>query len=72
MDTLINRVIARAGFALLGSLSLWKFSQYWSVKSVSNIGEDQKKSHHLSAGPLALCHIMVNPALVKALRSEKD
>ena len=29
--------------------------------------EDQKKSHHLSVGPLTLRH-MVNPALVIALR----
>ena len=31
------------------------------------IGEYQKMSHHLSAKPLAMCHIMVNLALFIAL-----
>ena len=35
-----------------------------------SIGEDQKKSYDLSAGPLAgTARIVVNPALVNALRS---
>ena len=38
---------------------------------LTNIGEDQKMSHHLSAGPLAQCHIMINLALVIALRPLK-
>ena len=33
-----------------------------------NIGKDQKKSYHQSAGHLSLCH-MVNPSLVITLRS---
>ena len=48
----------------VGSLALRRFSQLF----LPNIGEHQKKAHHLSAEPLALCHIMVNLALVIALR----
>ena len=36
-----------------------------------NIDEGQKKSYHLSAGPLALCH-MVNPALVFTIIKRLD
>ena len=45
----------------------WHFGDFCNI-FFSNIGEDQKKSYHLSAGPLALCH-MINPALFIALRS---
>ena len=45
----------------------WHFADFRDI-FLLDIGEDQKKSHHLSAGPLAL-YYMVNPALVIALRS---
>ena len=48
----------------VGSLALWRFSQLF----LPNMSEHQKKANHLSAEPLALCHIMVNLALVIALR----
>ena len=47
----------------------WYFGDYRNV-FLQNVGEDQKKSYHLCAEPLALCHV-VNPILVIALRSEK-
>ena len=47
-----------------GPLALWRFLQLFQ----SNIGEYQKMSHQLSAEPLALRHIMINLALVIALR----
>ena len=50
-------------------LGPWYFGDFCNI-FLSNIGEDQKKSHHLSAGPLALWH-MLNPALVIALRLSK-
>ena len=46
--------------------ALWEFRNIF----LPNTGEDQKKSCHLSAVPLALCH-MVNPSLVITLRSPK-
>ena len=58
-----NHVIVRTGFILRGPLALWGFSNIFLL----NVDKDQK-SHHLSAEPLALCH-MANPALVIALRS---
>ena len=64
MVTPTNHVIAWPGFILGEALALWKFSQLF----LPDIGEYQKMSHHLSAEPLALCHIMVNLALVIALR----
>ena len=67
MDELItppNHVIARTGFILRGPWYLGDFRNIF----LTNIGEDQKMSHHLSAGPLAQCHIMMNLALVIALR----
>ena len=45
-------------------LALWEFSNIF----LRNTGEDEKKSYHLSARPLALCH-MVNPSLVITLCS---
>ena len=56
------------------ALSLWHFGDFRYI-FLPNIGEDQKKSYDLSAGPLAgrlLRHIMVNPALVNVLRLQKD
>ena len=44
-----NRVIAGAGFTLCGGL--WQ-SEDFRNNFLPNIGEDQNKSHHLSAGPL--------------------
>ena len=58
-------VTARAGFTLHGSPGT---SENFPNIFLPNVGEDQKKSYHLSAGSLALSHI-VNPALVVALRS---
>ena len=43
-------------------LALWRFSQLFLL----NISKDQTLSHN--AGPLALSHSMVNPALVITLR----
>ena len=48
----------------------WQFGDFRNI-FLPSIGEDQKKSYDLSAGPLAgtaPC-ITVNPALVNALRS---
>ena len=45
----------------------WHFGDFRNIFQ-PNVGEDQKKSYHLSVGPLALCH-MVSPALVIALRT---
>ena len=46
----------------------WHFKDFRNI-FLPNIGEDQKKSHHFSAKPLlVLCYIMVNPAVVIALR----
>ena len=64
MVTPANHVIAHPEFILRGALALWRFSQLFRP----NIGEYQKMFHHLSAEPLALRHIMVNLALVIALR----
>ena len=47
----------------------WYFGDYCNI-FLPNIGEDQKKSYHLSAGPLALRH-MVNLDLVIAFGSLK-
>ena len=44
----------------------WHFGDF-CVIFLPNIGKGQKKSYHLSTGPLALCH-MVNPALVTLLK----
>ena len=51
-------------------LALRRFSQHFTAKYT--VGEDKKKSHHQSTGPLAgTVHIMINPALVIALGSQK-
>ena len=50
-----NHVIARGGFTLCWAPGASGFSQYFPPKT----GEDQKKSF-MSAGPLALRH-MLNP-----------
>ena len=50
---------------------LWHFEDFRNV-FLPNTGEDQKKSHHLSAEPLAsTVPFMVNPALVIALYVHK-
>ena len=54
-------------YIALGLLHFGDFRNMFLPK----IGEDQKKSHHLSVGPLALCHTMVNPVLVIALLHKK-
>ena len=58
-----NHVIARVGFTLSWDPGTLRFCNIF----VPNTGEDQKKSY-LSAGPLALCHVL-NPSLVIALHS---
>ena len=58
MVTPTNHVIARGP---------WHFRDFRNIFQ-PNIGEDQKKSYYLSAGPLALGR-MVNPVLVITLRS---
>ena len=63
--TLTNHVIARGPD--LHCASPRHFGDFCDIFR-PNISESQKKFYHLSAGPLALCH-MVNPALVIALRS---
>ena len=50
MVTSTSHVIARAGFTLRGALGTLEISNIF----LSNIGKDQKKSHHASAGPLAV------------------
>ena len=47
----------------------WHFEDFRKIL-LPNIDEDQKKSNHLSAGTLALCH-MANPTRFIALRSQK-
>ena len=48
----------------------WHFGNFHNI-FLPIIGKDQKKSHNLSARPLALCHTMVNPALVCCILSIK-
>ena len=51
------------------ALGPWHFGDFRNI-FLPNIGENQKKSYELSAGPQKVMrHIMVNPALVNALRS---
>ena len=45
-----NRVIAGTAFPLWGR---WYFGDFRKI-FLPNIDEDQKKSHHLGAGPLAV------------------
>ena len=59
MLTSTNQVIDRAGITSLGALGTLRFSQHL----VAKYRYRPKKSYNLSAGPQALCHIMVNPAL---------
>ena len=64
--TLTNNVIPGPHLHCAEPLALWRFSQHLSAKYKRR----PTKSLRLSAGPLALCH-MVNPTLVFALRSSK-
>ena len=71
MVTPTNHVIARAGFTLRGTsgaepLALWDFRNIF----LPNTGKDQKMCYGLSAGLLALYH-MLNSTLVIALHSYK-
>ena len=51
------------------ALGPWHFKDFCNI-FLPNIGEDQKKSYDLSAGPqLILHHIIVNVALINALLS---
>ena len=50
MVTPTNHVIARAGFTLRGALGTLR--DFLSI-FLPNIRENQKKSHHMSAGPVA-------------------
>ena len=44
----------------------WLFKDFREI-FLPNVGEDQKKFYHMSAGPLALCHV-VHLSLVIVLR----
>ena len=59
MVTPTSYVIAWVELHCAGPLALEKFCNIF----LPNIGENQKKSYYLSAGPLALCHL-VNVALL--------
>ena len=53
------------------ALGSWHFGDFRNI-FLPNIVEDQKKSYDFRSGPqLALRHIMVNPSLINALRSQK-
>ena len=54
------------------ALGPWNFVDFRNI-FLPNVGEDQKKFYDFSSGPVAgiLRHIMVNPALINALRSQK-
>ena len=69
MLTPSNHDIAQAGFRLRGAFGAEPLA-FWDFRNIflPNIDEDHKKSYHLSAGPLAMCHLL-NPAMVIALRS---
>ena len=54
MVTPTNHVITRGP---------WHIGEFHNI-FLPNIGEDQNKSNHLSAGPLALCHIVKWPWLL--------
>ena len=64
MVTPTNHVIPGPDLYCAGPLVLGDYRNIFPP----NIGEDQKKSYHMSAGLLALAHV-VNPALVIAIRS---
>ena len=70
MVTLTNHVIA--GPDLHRAIGPWHFGDFRSI-FLGNIGEDQKKSLTILAQcpKLVLRHIMVNPVLINALRSQK-
>ena len=50
MVMLTNRIFAQAGFTLRGGP--WHLGDFRNT-FLTNVDEDQKKSHHLSAWPLA-------------------
>ena len=53
------------------ALGPWHFGDFRSI-FLGNIGDDQKNLTILARGPLlVLRHIMVNPGLINALRSQK-
>ena len=53
------------------ALGPWHFGDFLNI-FLPNIGEDQVKSYDFSLGPyLVLRHVMVNPVLINALRSQK-
>ena len=52
------------------ALGPWHLGYFRNI-FLPDLGEDQNKSYHQSAGSPALCH-MVNPTLVIALRLRKD
>ena len=63
---LLAMLLPRPDLHCAGPMALGDFRNIF----LPNIGEDQKKSHHPSVGLLAgTAHIMVNPALVIALRA---
>ena len=54
------------------ALGPWHFGDFGNI-FLPNIVEDQKNSYDFRSGPQAgiLRHIMVNPALINTLRSQK-
>ena len=71
MVTPTSHHIARAGFKLHGASGVGPLA-HWDFRNIflPNTGMTKKISYDLSAGLLALCHLL-NPALVIALRSQK-
>ena len=63
MVTPTNHIISGSNLYCAGPLVPWDYRKIF----LPNIGEDQKRTYHLSVGLLILC-LMVNPVLVIALR----
>ena len=65
MVTPTNHAIARAGLIFCEAFGILEiFATFFCLIQVKT----KEMAHHLRAGPLAQCHIMVNLALVIALR----
>ena len=62
-----TNLLTWAEFTLRGAPGTWGLKEFRNI-FLPNIGEDQKKSNHQSAGPIVLCHV-VNTSLVITLRS---
>ena len=64
---LLTKLLTGPDLHCVEPLALWRFLQNLLAKHWQR---PEKKSYHLRAGPLVLCH-MVHPLLVNALRSQK-